>query len=628
VLESAGEAEPAWSRPALIAVLALAAGLMLIDVTRSGYGNTYYAAGALAASRSWSALLMNAADLGGYVSLDKGPLSDWLMGLSGRLFGFGSFSVMAPNALYAIAGVAVLHDTVRRTLGHQVAIVAALIFALTPVAVLVARYNAPDALLLLLLVCAAWSLTVAVQSGRVRALLLCATFVGLAFNTKMLEAYLVVPALALAYLLAGRRSLRRRLGELGLAAGLTLIVSLLWFGSMMLVPAGERPYVGESTDNSWFQLIIAGNGVERVTGSAGAFSRHLASNLTYLFSSHVAGQIGWLLPLALVGLLLGLGTTWNSRRTSSAFGAYAMWGAWAVVGCVVLSFSAGTRHAYYTSILAPAVAALAAGGLVTLWQLARSSLRGALCLSIALTGCSVISFLTLADVPRFVPWLRWVVLACGAVAAAMVLAPFMPAVRRGMAKLPLAAGAGAVALLAGPASYSLATVARGHTGYDPTAGPSLRSSLHRRAIALASSAPVAPPADFADSLVLIMRYLQRHRGRARFLVAATDAKTADPIALASRQAVITIGGFAGSDPTPTADRLEQLIGSGQLRYVLLDASRLMPTSAVQRASSAPMWVERHCARVPSGSISVSAVARSTVAAPRINPKLALYGGCE
>jgi 4-amino-4-deoxy-L-arabinose transferase-like glycosyltransferase len=619
-----GEAEPAWSRPASIAVVVLAAGLMLIDVTRSGYGNTYYAAGALAASRSWNALFTNAADLGGYVSLDKGPLPDWLMGLSGRLFGFGSFSVMVPNASYGIATVVVLHDTVRRALGHQIAIVAALIMALTPVAVLVARYNAPDALLLLLLVCAAWSLTVAVQSGRMRALLLCAVLVGLGFNTKMLEAYLVAPALALAYLFAARRSLRRRLGELAVAAGLALLVSVLWFGDMMLVPAGERPYVGDSTDNSWFQLILGGNGVQRVTGSAGAFARNIESNLLYLFSPHLAGQIAWLLPLALVGLVLGLRTTWSSRRTTFAFGMYVLWSAWAVVGCAVLSFSAGTRHAYYTSVLAPAVAALAAAALVTLWRSARGSPIAAVGLAIAVAGSSAIGFAVLADSADFLPWLRWVVFASGAVAGAAVLAPHVHAAFRGPATTTLAVAATAVALLAGPASYSLATAARDHRGYNPVAGPALSES--RPAVAPASSRAPTPvqTSGFASSLALLTRYLRVHRDHARFLVAATDAKTADPIALASGQPVITVGGFTGSDPTPTADQIKQLIDSGQLRYALLDASRVLPISTTQRANSASTWVERHCSRVPDASIVPAAGGGSARHGSRIASELTLF----
>ena len=570
---------------------------MLVDITRSGYGNSYYATGALAASHSWSALLDNAADLGGYVSLDKGPLPDWLMGLSGRVLGFGSLSVMLPNALCAIATVVVLHDAVRRALGHEIAILAALIMALTPVVVLVGRYNAPDGLLLLLLVCAAWSLTVAVQSGRLRELLLCAVLVGLAFNTKMLEAYLVAPALALSYLLAARRSLRRRLLELALAACVTLFVSLLWFGAMMLVPAGSRPYVGESSDNSWLQLILGGNGVERVTGSSGAFGRHLEANLLYLSSAHVAGQIAWLLPLALVGLGLGLRETRSCPPASFAFGSYVLWGTWAFTGCVVLSFSAGTRHAYYTSLLAPAVAALAASALVTLWRAARASRAAASATALSVLATAGVSFAILTDAPGFVPWLRWIVLAFGVAAGAALLAARLRHGLRARGAIALAFGATAVAALAGPAAYSLATAARAHMGYDPIAGPD--PSGHASGAVSAGSAALTQP----QSLALLSSYLSGHRDHARFLVAASDAKTADPIALASRQPVITIGGFGGSDPTPTPDQLEQLVGSGRLRYVLLDAARVMPMRGTSRDTTPAAWVEGHCARVPSASIA-------------------------
>lgn len=596
-----------WSRPALIAVVALAAGLMLVDVTRSGYGNTYYALGALAASHSWHAMLTNAADLSGYVSLDKGPLPDWLMGLCGRLLGFGSLSVMLPNALYATATVIVLYDAVRRALGRQTAILAALMMALTPVAVLVGRYNTPDALLLLLLVCAAWCLTVAAQSGRTRDLLLCATCVGLAFNTKMLEAYLVLPAFAIAFLAAGRRSLRRRLGELAVAAALMLIVSLAWFTAMMLVPASQRPYVGDSTANSWFQLIFEGDGTQRLAGHPGAFASHFERNTLYLFSAHVSGQIAWLLPLALVGLVLGLLTTWGSPRTSFAFGSYLMWGAWAIVGCLVLSFSAGARHAYYTSILAPAVATLAAAAILTLWRLARGSSLAATGLAIAVIATSAVSFSVLAHAGGFLPWLRWAVLACGVLAGAAVLAAPTRTLSRGLATA-LTAGAAAVAVLAGPAAYSLATATRAHIGYDPLAGPAVGQRVG--AAAVAHSHALTTPA-LARSLSLLSAYLLAHRGDARFLVAATDAKTADPIALATGLPVITVGGFSGVDPAPSAAQLERLIDSSQLRYVLIDAARVLPATVAQRATSAPAWVERHCSRLPSASIAASAASAAS-----------------
>jgi 4-amino-4-deoxy-L-arabinose transferase-like glycosyltransferase len=611
-MQSMPASDVARSRCALIAIVALAAVLMLLEVTRSGYGNTYYATGAFAASHSWSALFHNAADLSGYVSLDKGPLPDWLMGLSGRVFGFASFSVMVPDALYGTTTVIVLYDAVRRALGREIALLAALMMALTPVAVLVGRYNTPDALLLMLLVCAAWSLTVAAQSGRLRELLLCAGCLGLAFNTKMLEAYLVLPAFAIAYLVAGPRSLRRRLGQLAAATGVMLIVSLAWFAAMMLVPATDRPYVGDSTDNSWFGLIFEGDGVQRVAGHAGAFTSHFEGNLLYLLNSHVAGQIAWLLPLAIVGLALGLASTWCSRRADPACGAYLLWGTWMMVCAAVLSFSAGARHAYYTSILAPAVATLAAAAIVTLWRGSRGSRLTAAGLAFVVLGTSALSFAVLAHVGDFLPWLRWLVLACGLLAAVAVLAA-QARTRVSASVRALAAVAVTLAVLGGPAAYSIATVTRAHTGYDPIAGPAV---AERAPVAAVAHSDALTTVTLARSLSLIDAYLLAHRDGAHFLLAATDAKTADPLALATGLPVITLGGFSGVDPAPTAAQLARLVSSGQLRYVLVDASRVLPRSVAQWASSAPTWAERHCARVPSASIEKS-VGRG--ASPIVSP---------
>lgn len=581
---------------------------MLSDVTSSGFGNTYYATGALAASRSWSALLTNAADLGGYASLDKGPLSDWMAGLSSRLFGFNSFSVMLPNALCALASVIVLHDAVRRALGSQIAIVAALIMALTPVAVLVGRYNTPDALLVLLLVCAARSLTIALCSGRMRDLVLCGAFVGLAFNTKMLEAYLVAPGVAAALLLGRATTISRRIGQLVAMLGVALVVSLSWFTTMMLIPATERPYVGDSPSNSWFQLILEGNGVERFLGHGGSFGREVApGRLLRLFSHHLGGQIGWLLPLAAFGLALGVRSNWASRRADPTLGAYLLWGGWGLAGYLVFSFSTGVFHAYYTSLLAPPVATLAAAAIVLLWRAAGRSTSAASALAVVLAGLAALAFLLLGHAGGFVPWLRWVVLACGCAAAGMVAAQAYGRMRGQLARR-LTIATAAVGLLGGPTAYSIATVARTHTGYDPIAGPLVRES-RRRSISDTPRGTHTP----AEAIALIDSYLRAHRGDTRFLVAATDARTADPIALSTGAPVITIGGFTGADPAPTVAQLRRLITSGQLHYVLVDATRTR-VRGESAGSSAPTWAAAHCAAIPYaamlGSKADSSEARS------------------
>lgn len=540
-------ADPPWSRPALLGVALLAAALMLWGLTANGYANTYYASAVYAGSHSWSALFYNALDLSGYVSIDKTPLSIWMMALSVRVFGFGSFAMLLPNALCGVASVLVLHDAVRRTLGHRAALLAALMLALTPVAVLMGRFDNPDALLVLLLVCAAWATTRAIETGRTRQLLLAGVLVGLAFNTKMLQAYLVLPALAVPYLYAGPGRVRRRLVQLLGAGAATLAVSAAWVSTMMLIPASRRPYVGDTAHNSWWELIFEANGLDRV-GSSGIGGGPVGfgggQGALRLFNVEVGGQIAWLLPLAALGLVVGLWVRRRAPRTDPARAAYVLWGIWALVHFVVFSFMLNLFHPYYTSALAPAIAVLAAGGLLALWDRIGVSRLAAATLAGALIATALLAIALLDRTPAFVPWLRWLVpaAACACAAAILVWRTRPRAVVLALALL---------AVLAAPAAYSLATIGRSVTGGNPEAGP--------------AAAERAFPGGAADKHVIA--YLEAHRDGAKYLVAASGSIAAAPIILATHQPVVTIGGFSGQDPVPTVAQLRRLVSSGQLRYV-------------------------------------------------------------
>ncbi|MGA9875072.1 MAG: glycosyltransferase family 39 protein [Solirubrobacteraceae bacterium] len=473
------EADPAWARPLLWIVALLAGALTFWGLTRSGYANTYYAEAAQTASHSWKAWLTNAIDTSGSDSLDKGPLSNMLMGLSGRLFGFSSFSMLAPEALCGVASVLVLHNTVKRTLGHRAALLAALMLALTPIFVTMSRYNNPDSLLVLLEVAAAWAMVRALQSGRTRHVLLCGAFVGLAFNVKMLQAYLIVPGLAAAFLIAGQGGVRRRLAQLT-AGGMSMFaVSFVWYGAMMLIPAADRPWVGDTTDNSWFSLIFGANGLSRVsgggTGPGGGANFGGAAGPLRLFNSIVGGQIAWLLPLAVVGLALGLWSTRRAARTDPRRSAYVLWGGWAFVSWAVFSFSTGIFHPYYTTALAPAAAMLAAGGLVAMWDRSRGSAVWTAALAVSLLGTAALAAALLDRASGFVPFLAPAVMVLAVLATCgLLLARVVPAVGSESARnrIALVAGiAGLVALLAGPTAYSIATVGKSLNGGDPLAGP-------------------------------------------------------------------------------------------------------------------------------------------------------------
>jgi 4-amino-4-deoxy-L-arabinose transferase-like glycosyltransferase len=621
------EADPAWSRPLLWAVALLAGVLGFWGLTRNGYANTYYSEAAQAASRSWTAWITNALDVSGSDSLDKGPLSNMVMGLSGRVLGFSSFSMLLPEALAGIGSVLLLHNLVKRTLGHRPAILAALILALTPIVVAMTRFNNPDAILLMCEIAAAWALVRALESGRTRHLLLCGLLVGLAFNTKMLEAYLVVPGLVLTYLIAGRPKLGKRMAQLTAAGVAMFSVSFVWYGAMMLLPAADRPWVGDTTDNSWFSLIFGANGLSRVSGSEGGPGGGFggAAGPLRLFDSVVGGQIAWLIPLAIGGLGLGVWSRRRAPRTDLARSAYILWGGWGLVCWAIFSFQAGIFHPYYTTLMAPAVAVLAAGGVVLGWDRARRSVAWSAILGLALTGTAVFGAVLLGRASGFVTWLAPVaiVLAAASGGALVVLRvkglSARPVVVRRLTGFAIVAGL--VGILAGPTSYSLATVGKSLTGSNPLAGPASADTGMGMGGFGGGGRPggggraggegfTRPPggADFAagtgrpagaDGLpgggelgpgaagrggfagggpggggsvsTTVVKYLEAHQAGSKYLVAAVGSQTAAGIALESGKNVIDMGGFMGSDPTPTLAKLEGLISSGQLHYVLLSS---------------------------------------------------------
>ncbi|RFU38306.1 glycosyl transferase family 39, partial [Actinomadura logoneensis] len=263
------ESDPVWARPALWAVLALAAVLYAWGLSRSGYANTYYSAAVKSGTQSWKAFFFGSLDAGSFITVDKPPMALWVMGLFARVIEFGSWSLLLPQVVEGVAAVALLYATVRRAFGPAAGLLAAVVLTLTPITVAINRDDNPDTLLVLLLVAAAWATVRAIGDGRLRWLLLAAFFVGCGFNTKMLQAFVALPALALAYLLFGPPKLGRRVLQL-LAAGAVLLVSAGWWMTVVdLIPASRRPYIGGSTDGTVWDLVIGYNGLGRVFGQDG-----------------------------------------------------------------------------------------------------------------------------------------------------------------------------------------------------------------------------------------------------------------------------------------------------------------------------------------------------------------------
>jgi 4-amino-4-deoxy-L-arabinose transferase-like glycosyltransferase len=466
--------DPPWARPVLLGLLVGTAVLYLWGLGASGWANSFYAAAVQAGSKSWKAFFFGSFDSSNFITVDKPPAALWVMDLSARLFGVNAWSLLVPQALEGVAAVGLLYVTVRRWFSVGAALLAGAVLALTPVAVLMFRYNNPDALLVLVLTAAAYATVRAVDGGRTRWLVLAGTLVGLGFITKMLQALIVVPVFAGVYLLAGPPKLGRRLGQL-LAAGLAVVVAGGWWvAAVELVPAADRPYIGGSQDNSLFNLIFGYNGFGRLTGNeAGSVggagpvgSRWGPTGWDRLFLSDMGGQISWLVPAALVFLVAVLWLTRRAPRTDRTRAAFLLWGGWLVLTGLLFSYADGIIHPYYTVALAPAVAALAGIGAAVVWR-RRAEWPCRLVLAVALATTAVWAYVLLDRSPTWYPALRTVILVGGLVIAALVAV-----VPRWRGRLALAVGtAGVIVALAGPAAYSLQTATTTHQGAIPSAGP-------------------------------------------------------------------------------------------------------------------------------------------------------------
>ena len=477
--------DPAWVRPGLLGLLGATAVLYVWGLGASGWANSFYAAAVQAGTRSWKAFFFGSFDPSSFITVDKSPGALWVMELSGRLFGFNSWSMLVPEALAGVGTVGFLYLAVRRWFPPGAALGAAAVAALTPVAALMFRFNNPDALMVLLLTVAAYATVRAVEDGQPRWTVLAGSAVGFAFLAKMLEAFLVVPALALVVLVAGAGPLGRRIRIL-LYGGLAMIVSGGWWVmAVELTPAADRPYVGGSQNNSLWNLMFGYNGFGRLTGNetgsvgggpAGAGGRWGATGLTRLFGSEMGTQISWLLPAALLLLVAGLVVTRRAGRTNRTRAALLLWGGWLVVTGLAFSLGQGIIHPYYTVALAPAVGGTVAVGGVLMWaNRDRRAARSVLAASLAITG--VWAAVLLGRTPRWLPWLRPLVVVAAVLSAAAVLAwPIIG--RASLASRPLGRALraasfalAALACLGAPAAYTLDTVNTPHSGAIPSAGP-------------------------------------------------------------------------------------------------------------------------------------------------------------
>ena len=637
-----------WEVPALVALLVGTAVLYLWDLSASGWGNSFYAAASQAGSQSWKAFLYGASDAAGSITVDKPPASLWPSALAVRVFGLSSWSILVPQALMGVASVALLWDSVRRRFSPAAGLLAGAALALTPVAALMFRFNNPDALLVLLLIGSVWATMRAVQGGHTtRWMAVAGMLVGFAFLTKQLQAFLVLPGLALAFLWAAPVSFARRVHDGLVAVGAMVLAAGWWIALVELVPASWRPYVGGSQDNSFLELTFGYNGFGRITGDetgsvgGGRSSQWGTTGLGRLFGTDIGGQIAWLVPAALV---LGVAALWLRRRfgrTDPGRAEILAWGSWLVVTGVVFSFMGGIFHQYYTVALAPAVAALVGIGAVEVWR-RRPAFGALLLLAVVTLGTAAWSFVLLGRSADWLPWLRWTVLVVGALGAVLLLVGHVA----GRAVLGAGAVASLVAGLAGPTAYTLQTVSTAHTGSIVTAGPSVSTGGNGGpglgggrgggpggqgggqggpngqqggrpgqggstqggngfgnapgGQAQGGQAQGGQPQGGRGGMggllngssvsTEVEQLLVEDADRYTWVAATVGSQNAASYQLATQESVMPIGGFNGTDPSPTLEQFQQDVADGKIHWFIGGGSLGSQNGGSSAASDIAAWV--------------------------------------
>ncbi|WP_330348993.1 glycosyltransferase family 39 protein [Streptomyces sp. NBC_00582] len=669
-----------WVRPAFLGLLLATLLLYLYNLSASGYANSFYSAAVQAGSQSWKAFFFGSLDAGNAITVDKPPASLWPMALSVRIFGLNSWAILAPEVLMGVGTVAVVYASVRRRFSAAAGLIAGAVLALTPVAALMFRFNNPDAMLALLMAVACYFTARAVEDGRTKWLVWAGVAIGFAFLAKTLQAFLILPPLAIVYAVCAPVSVKKRFGQLALATGALIASGGWWVAIVELWPASSRPYIGGSQNNSFLELTFGYNGLGRLngeeTGSVGGGGGNSGgqwgeTGWDRMFNSEIGGQISWLLPAALILLVAGLVATRTLRRTSATRGLFLVWGGSLLITMVVFSYMAGIFHQYYTVALAPYMAAVIGMGAGLLWE-KRSELWASITLAASVVAAASWSYVLLNRTSDYLPWLKWLVL-IGGLAAALGLV-FAGRINRQLALA--AASVGLVASLAGPTAYTISTLQTGHTGSIVTAGPAGASMMgggpgggggrggfgggmpgrqgqnqqgQQNGNGTSQNGNGFPGGGFpgggqnqqngngntqnqgqnqqggpggqtgdgggmgggggvggllngASVSDEAKKLLETDSGTYTWVAAAIGAQNAASYQLSTGEAVMAIGGFNGTDPSPTLAQFKEYVADGKIHYFISSGTGGgMGGSSSGTSSQITSWVEANFKKVTVGS---------------------------
>jgi 4-amino-4-deoxy-L-arabinose transferase-like glycosyltransferase len=601
--------------PELMLLLAVAGVLNLWALDTNGYANTYYSAAVRSMSTSWHNFFYNSFDPAGLQTLDKPPAALWVQALSVRAFGYSSWSMLVPQALMGAGTVALAYDLTKRVFGRPAGFVAGLVLALTPISVAISRHNNPDALVVLASTAALWFTVRACLDGKTKWLVWAGVMVGIGFEAKMATGLLALPALALAYFWVAPRGRLRATGQLAIAGVVTAAVSLAWPILVWLTPAADRPWVSGTSDNSIWSLIWGYNGTGRVEGQAGGPGGGTGggggvgvfggdTGITRLVDASLGGQAGWLIGTAIVGGL-AIAVLTKLKRTDPRTGwIIAAGGAFATCA-VVFSYAQGIFHPYYVSMLAPFTAVLVGGAAGTILK---GGIPARVIAPLALLAGLGTEILVIdrgaSDVEGLIP-LAVVAVAGGA--AVLVAKTPMP-----VRAVALAVAMGA--LLIAPATWATETLGHATSSTFPAGGPASQGfgggggpggggggrsggpggggfgggqggppQMQGVPSGSSSGQATAPPGFSTgggggagggmfggnSNLTEALQYAKTHGGGT--IGVSSQQGSAEAI-IASGADVAGLGGFSGSESSPTVQWLAQAVADGRIRYVLTDGT--------------------------------------------------------
>ncbi len=573
----------------LLAVIAALAGLSYAWGLSQDALEPFYAAAVRSMSSNWHNFFFGSVDPAGTVTLDKLPGAFWIQALSVRAFGYHTWAIVLPQVVEGILSVLVLYRAVHRLRGTTSALLAAAILAASPATVALNRGNIADTAMTLFLVLAADAVTAAMVSGRQRHLVFAAVWVGIAFQAKMLEAWLVLPALGLAYLFGRTDGWGHKLRQVAVAGAVGAVVSLSWMTVVTLTPAHDRPYVDGSQNNSVYQQVFVYDGFGR-TSQQSAFQQflggiHLSPEVlngpspawNRLVQGSLGRDTGWLLPAALV---IGVGGLFTRRRSY-----FILWTGWLIPMVFVFS-DVFIMHSYYTAALSPPIAAILGAGIAALWESrteVRSELvrRSAAAVLIVAGTVGYGSWLIRSSGAVAPGWLLALAIWLGVAAVGLLVVAAVASTRRWL--LAMALTVATVAILVLPASGS-AQLVRDQRGFTDTPFQPPSTTVQNDVLLVSAS----------KGLGSVLTQLERLQMGSPYVMAVYTSAVASEFIEDSGKEIYPIGGFTGTIPEPTIGQLERLIQEGKFHLVLLTGGRDPRLS----------WIASHCGHAGPGGAAV------------------------